>query len=378
MPAADRYATLLDPLRSRLARTPLPRWSRDAVRALLSLLPASWRRLVAGQEQRLGLLRRGDEVELVAATPRGDIVLGRLPLDDDGVLDTARRRLDEGGAPRWLLLPASLVLRRQLVLPVAAEARLREVLAFELDRQTPFSADQVSYQGQVTGRDAGGQNLLVDLLVLPRERLDAELLALGPLAAGIAGVDVAEADGRRLGVNLLPDARREQHRDPVARLNALLAGAALACLLGTLLMTLHNRAEKRDELRQMVATASEEARQARRLRNELAIAAQAANFLATTRAGRPTMVELLDDLTRRIPDDTFLDKLAVSDGKLVMVGQSRAAPALVALLQESPLLSEPALSGPVQADQRTGRDRFTLAADVVDARKPEVADAPRP
>ena len=42
----------------------------------------------------------------------------------------------------------------------------------------------------------------------------------------------------------------------------------------------------------------------------------------------------------------------------------RAAPALVGLLQDSPLLAEPALSGAVQADPRSGRDRFTLAATV--------------
>ncbi|HBD19377.1 MAG TPA: hypothetical protein DC063_04325 [Arenimonas sp.] len=76
------------------------------------------------------------------------------------------------------------------------------------------------------------------------------------------------------------------------------------------------------------------------------------------------MLELLDDLTRRIPDDTAIDKLTVNDGKLVLVGQSRAAPALVGLLQDSPLLAEPALSGAVQADPRSGRDRFTLAATV--------------
>ena len=90
------------------------------------------------------------------------------------------------------------------------------------------------------------------------------------------------------------------------------------------------------------------------------------------------MLEVLDDITRRIPDDTSLDKLSINDDNLVMVGHSNAAPALVALLQESPLLVEPALSGAVQADPRSGRDRFTLGARIAVKDKPEVADAPRP
>lgn len=378
MPAADRFSTLLDPITLRLARTSLPARWRELVAALMSLLPARLRALVEGNDQRLFLLRQGDEVELVAAGRRGDETLGRLPLDDASVLDQARQRLDENAVPRWLLLPVSQVLRRSLVLPAAAEPRLREVLAFELDRQTPFSADQVSYQGRLLSRDAAAQQLGVELLVLPRSRLDAELLALGTLGADLAGVDVVDADGRRLEVNLLPESRRERRHDPVRRLNAALAAAAAMALFATLLLTLANRREVRDDFRSQVEAATVEARQARQLRNQLQVSAQAANFLAATRASRPTMLEVLDDLTRRMPDDTTLDKLSINDDNLVMVGHSSAAPALVALLQDSPLLLEPALSGAVQADPRTGRDRFTIAARIAVKPVPEAADAPRP
>lgn len=378
MPAADRIPTLLDPITLRLARTSLPARWRELVAALLSLLPARVRALVEGDDQRLFLLRQHDEVELVAAGRRGDTVLGRLPLDDASALDDARHRLDGSAVPRWLLLPVSQVLRRTLVLPVAAEPRLREVLAFELDRQTPFSADQVSFHGRVLSRDAAAQQLGVELLVLPRSRLDAEVLALGALADDLAGVDVLDDGGRRLGVNLLPESRREHRSDPVRRLNAALAVVAVVALFAALLLTLANRREVRDDFRAQVEAATAQARQARLLRNQLQVSAQAANFLAATRASRPTMLEVLDDITRRIPDDTSLDKLSINDDNLVMVGHSRAAPALVALLQESPLLVEPALSGAVQADPRTGRDRFTLAARIAVQGKPEAADAPRP
>lgn len=376
MPAADRFSALVEPLRLRLAASPLPRWSRDAVQALLDLLPARWRDWIAGDQQRLFLLRQQDELSLIAGSRTGDRELGRLPLDES-VLAAVRRRLEDAAIPAWLLLPSAHVLRRNLSLPTAAEPRLREVLAFELDRQTPFSADQVSHQGRVLSRDPATQQMQVELLVLPRARLDAELQALGPLAQGLAGVDAIEADGRRLGLNLLPETRRDQRRDPVRRLNTVLALAAVVALGGALLLVLHNRSERLEDLRLQVAAANDEARQARQLRNQLQVSAQAANFLATHRASRPTMLELLEDLSRRIPDDTSLDKLAVNDGKLVMVGQSRAAPALVGLLQDSPLLSGPALSGAVQADPRSGRDRFTLTAEVVHQPSTEASDETR-
>ncbi|HEU0151903.1 MAG TPA: PilN domain-containing protein [Arenimonas sp.] len=373
MPAADRLATLLDPLKLRLARSTLPARLREAV---LSLLPARWRDQVAGETQRLCLWRHDDTLVLVAARHRGDLRLGEVPLDPD-LLEALGARADASGTPRWLMVPAASMLRRVLVLPAAAEPRLREVLAFELDRQTPFSADQVSFEGCVLSRDVAAQQLRVELLVLPRTRLDAELAAIGPLARGLAGVDGIEADGRRLGLNLLPDAARAQRRDPVRRLHLALAATAVVGLLATLGLSLHNRAERRDELRALVASANDQAREARLLRNQLVSSAQAANFLAATRASRPTMLEVMDELTRRIPDDTSLDKLAITGDQLVMVGQSRAAPALVALLQASPLITDPALSGVVQSDPRTGRDRFTLTARVVNAATEGVDDEGR-
>ena len=281
-----------------------------------------------------------------------------------------RARADQSGAARWLLLPVAQVLRRVLPLPAAAEPRLREVLAFELDRQTPFTADQVTYQGRVLSRDPATQQMQVELWVLPRSRLDAELRALGPFGEGLAGIDVVAPDGTRHGLDLLPVSGQVRRMDAAARLNAALAAVAVVCLFGALAMALHNRGVRLEAFKREVAAANDAARQARIVRNQLETSAAAANFLATRRAEAPTMLEVLDDLTRRIPDDTSLDKLAINDGKLVVVGQSRAAPALVGLLQESPGLRSPALSGAVQADPRTGRDRFTLTAQVGPAPPP--------
>ena len=370
MPAADRFATLIEPLSLRLARSPLPGWLAEAGRTLRALLPARWRALLDGDAQRLYLLRHADEVELIAGGRGADLVLGHLPLNDAELLAAARARAGQSGAARWLLLPAAQVLRRVLPLPAAAEPRLREVLAFELDRQTPFTADQVTYQGRVLSRDPATQQLQVELWVLPRSRLDTELRALGALGDGLAGIDVVEPDGTRHGLNLLPASGRVRRMEPPARLNAALAAIAVVCLFGALAMALHNRSVRLEEFKRDVAAANDAARQARIVRNQLETSAAAANFLALRRSQAPTMLEVLADLTRRIPDDTSLDKLAINDGKLVVVGQSRAAPALVGLLQDSPVVRSPALSGAVQADPRTGRDRFTLVAQVGPAPPP--------
>ena len=102
---------------------------------------------------------------------------------------------------------------------------------------------------------------------------------------------------------------------------------------------------------------------------------RAANFLARQRAQQPTMLELVDDLTRRIPDTTSIEKLSVNAGAVVLIGQSQQASSLVGLLQGSPLIKKPTLTGSVQTDPRTGKERFTLTAVVAgSAKEKESAD----
>ncbi|HEY0504984.1 MAG TPA: PilN domain-containing protein, partial [Lysobacter sp.] len=87
-------------------------------------------------------------------------------------------------------------------------------------------------------------------------------------------------------------------------------------------------------------------------------------FLDRERAQRPTTVEVLDELTQRLPDSTYLEKLAIEDNNLLMIGLSREAPSLVQRLQGSKLWRAPSLTGALMPDPVSGRDRFTLTAEL--------------
>lgn len=90
-------------------------------------------------------------------------------------------------------------------------------------------------------------------------------------------------------------------------------------------------------------------------------------FLDRTRAGRPTAVEVLEDLSKRLPDSTYLEKLAIEGGRITLIGRSNEASALLGRLEGSRLWRAPALAGALQPDPRTGRDIFTLTADLATA-----------
>ena len=180
--------------------------------ALAAWLPPGTRDLIGLTPQRLLLRVRERDLEL--ALWRGD----------EPALATSAGRLGDRGDPsrccrrvpgcRWLL-PAAW-LRRRLVLPAAAGERLREVLGFEIDRQTP--SPPTGALRRVLG-NRGDDRIEVELAVVPRTTLEP-LAALGPLAP---------TRGRRCRrraaaplVNLMGDARRR--RRSLARRNAYAAG----------------------------------------------------------------------------------------------------------------------------------------------------------
>lgn len=335
-------------------------------RSLAQLLPRKLRRTLELEPGRLLLqpgdgtvrlqLQREQRVEPAGVLDTAALTLapGRDPLAT--ALDPRGRQL-----PRCLLLPADSALVRTLRLPAAAAVRLREVAGFEVERQTPFTAEAVVFDARVIGPAGEGQ-LEVALVVVPRTRLQPQLEALGPIAGTLAGVDVTASDGRPLGVNLLPPAQRHRLRNPWSTVNRVLALVALLALVATAAQVLDNRRGAADALEaELVARAEEGRREAEGLRRaQLLLEGQ--GFLERTRAARPATTEVLAELTRRLPDDTYLEKLSIEGDQLTLIGLGRNPAALVGQLQGAAPWQSAALAGAVMPDPASGRDRFTLTA----------------
>ncbi|GAB3307546.1 PilN domain-containing protein [Luteimonas notoginsengisoli] len=340
----------------------LASWLSPRLRTLFGLDHERVLLQLAGSELRLAL-ERGDGVQDIAQLPwsaqeaaRGDDLLASLLVPR--VADM----------PRWLLLPASAGLRRRLAFPAAAAERLRDVVAFEIDRQTPFAAADVHFDARVVARS--GDQIEAELVAVPRATLDAALASLGALGGTVAGVDMAGDDGAPLGINLLADARRHRRADPWRAWNWAFAALAVFALALAMWQLLANRRAAADAF---ADTANARARQARQVaveKRQLVDLVEGMAFLQSTRAARPTTVEVLDELGRRLPDSTYLEKLSIEGDQILLIGQSSEASALVGQLESSKLWRSPALTGALQPDPRTHRDRFTMTAQLAIAATP--------
>ena len=352
--------------------------------ALLAWLPLRLRERLGLLPQRLLLHPQGADLAIALERAGEARALAVLPWqDDDSNAAAVLARVlapQLADLPRWLVLPAGSGLRRTLRLPAAAAERLRDVVSFEIDRQTPFSAQTAVFDAQVIALRDDGQ-LDAELIVVPRRTLDDALAALGPVADTLAGVDLDDGSGQALGIDLLPAGRRLHRADPRRRWNLLLAAIALCALMAGMWQVLDNRRAAADAFEDASRPVIAQARAASAQRQRLTGLIEGMQYLETQRAARPTMVEILDELSQRLPDSTYLEKLAVENDRLLLIGLSSEASALVGQLEGSPLWRSPALTGALQPDPRSRRDRFTLTAslavsDVATAAAPPARGGP--
>lgn len=371
-------------LRTRLAKTPLPRFFSWWGAELLACLPPRTRRFFNGNSEALLLEPAGDTILVLREREKTVSEFGRIAAtataeEQTGEFRAIRARIENPGLRIILCVPESSVLTRSLTLPAAAEDNLRQVLTFEMDRQTPFKADQVYFDSRIVAHDLVARNLRVELTVLPRSVLDSQLGVVAGGAVEFAGVDVrgAGAAGARRGVNLLPVERRARHRDMRLPLNLGLAALIVILLVFNMSESLHNREIAVETMQAEVEKAASAAREVLALKKTLQDSINGANFLAEKKRNGPLLIALLDDLAYRLDDDTYLERLSFENNQIQLQGQAKNAAGLISVLTASPFLANPKIEGQIQPDPRTGKDRFTIVAEPKDVPADQVVEHAR-
>jgi general secretion pathway protein L len=142
--------------------------------------------------------------------------------------------------------------------------------------------------------------------------------------------------------------------------------AALGVLLLLVMaQSLWLRQHQINEVQQAIDEVREEAMAVQQLRNRIADASEAAGFLHNRRAASLPTVKVLAEVTRILPDDTYLDRLLIGADSVQMQGKSANAQQLIELVNQSPLLTDASFRGSTRLDTRTRKEIFDLNATLV-------------
>lgn len=346
-----------------LGRKALHWWLRELAQLLPARLRAAWGR----GRQALTVTLDASALVLAARKPGESIALGALELGAEpraqraqlkGMLATARLR----DAEVVLVLPRAKALRKVIELPAAAAENLKEVISFELDRHTPFQAADVYFDGRIMGASARPGRLDVDLAVAPKGSVEPALVTLREL--GIPPDRLIVQGDEDEAMNLMPASAGAVARSLSGRLSFGLGAVAIALLLLTAFLPLWRMQDRLRAIEDQVTRARLAAVEADTLRKQIDATLRLNEFLTKRKNERPTVTELLDEVTRLLPDNTWLAQLTLRDRTLALTGTSARAAALIAELEKSRLLSGVSFSAPVTQDPRQAGERFNLSATV--------------
>ncbi len=357
------------------------------LRELRAMVPPRLRRLGRASVDFL-LVDVGERaVILRRARAQGEEEIGRIALTD---ADPASRRAQfnlfrdkfDGGVRQVILrLPPGQFLRKMLDLPAAARENLREVLGFEMDRTTPFAADDVYFTYTIREVDRQTRRMVVELAILPRASADAAI----EMAEGW-GLRVDRIEAQTLGpraaapvearVDFLPIASGARSSQPTRWLSAILAATALSLVVAALYLPLEKQRRLIAAMSQDITAVKAKADAGRKVQQELEQSVQQSNFIIDKKLQRPSFLDALDELTRLLPNDAWVIRVRYFNGELQVFGNSPSASALIGVLEDSPIFAGAQFRAPVTRDPRLGLERFHIGLQVVGPERPELLESP--
>lgn len=328
---------------------------------LLAALPARWGAWLVTRPDTVTVARQADKLVFKMYDGHSRELLEQRSMDagDRAAQEEinhwlARRQRD---LRLTLLLPGDAVLEKHLVYPRGAAPELRALLAFEVERLTPFTGEQVYFDYAISRRDEDNGQVHVDLYLALRHTVQRELDDLSFLALPPRAV-ATEAAGRL--INLLPDTARGA--SPAFRALALPGLLCLVLLVAALYTPLLRYEALAEQLEEQVRHSRLQALQAQAQTAGQRAALERARFLSTQQRFPAPAMQLLLALTRSLPDHASVQQLALRADELQVQGESAAAATIIGLIEASEYFEQVEFRAPLTKSGYDDRERFHVAA----------------
>ena len=331
---------------------------------LIEVIPHGWFGWINGDAVPRLLVRQEDDAVVCEIQSASGSAVTDIPLHSFGAAALnawlAERDLVRTQVRLGVKIDRKLFFVRDLKLPLAAKTALPRILDQEVLRRTPFQPADILH-GATARSNAGADVLSFHHWIVRKDRIEQALTVFGLQLSDIDFLATSDAEDECVPVVWLCD---EYHESPAWTRRAinLLAVAALSSVLfGTLAF---------EYCQSSVASAIEaklgEAREKALGGDGHGTFDQAAQLFALK--GNASLLEIWNELSRILPDHTFLTEARFANGEVAIVGLSADAARLVRLIDDSPLFTGATLAAGITPDAVEHKDRFSIKFKVRDGR----------
>ena len=281
-----------------------------------------------------------------------------------------------------LLIAPQLALQKHVTYPAATMENLRDVVSFDMDRQTPFNASQVYFDARrahmtsTVGSNSGSEDnpmVGVDLLAVPRQALQTALLALREAGASLRSMGIV-GDSGSPRFELLPLAEKPARRlTRLQIINVVLLGFAAVLLLGAIIVPIWQKREQAIALQPLLQKAQTEAEITKKVEAEFTRLSQEYNFAVGKKYTVQPALEIVEELSKISPDTTWIQTLEIKtlankSGPAVrevqLMGEAASASKMIELLEQSKLLQNASQRAQTTRGSQPNLERFQIATEL--------------
>lgn len=329
--------------------------------AMRGILPASvQQRLTVGEEHLI--VRLDDEQMFVEKSINGKLMPVATfaqagDLLDAEALKTVKKYLNQDN-DLILQVADETVLSKPVGFPLAVADNLHQTIGYEMDKHTPFNKEDVLFDIQIENRQEN--SLQARLYILHRNQV-APILAAFEQAKIRFDRICPRSDSR---VNLLPQVQRRKRPILASKRNVLFACVWLVLLALLLVLPLYFKRDVAIKLESQMAVLSKQAMgegELWEIRDE-----EERTIMAFIDSYPMPFSQIYEELSKRLPDDTWTNNFKYQNGKIAMSGESKDAAALIELINASSLFKNARIISPIVKSKRAvGKEIFNIAFDVV-------------
>jgi general secretion pathway protein L len=264
---------------------------------------------------------------------------------------------DQGFAREQILAGAvfgnELFLLRSLSVPKAALSALPRILDQEVLRRTPFQLSDIWHSASPHSVGSSDADVVVMRhWIVRKDRIEAELAKIGLEASDIDFLATTSEDGEASPAVTFHTTNSE---DPpwARRAVKLLAIAALAFVMSSLAVFEWFQSSIASEIETSLV----------QMRRGGPNGIEPAVRLRTMKADA-SILEIWDELSRILPETTFLTDVRIVDSKVTISGFSSDAALLVRIIDKSQIFSKAKLTAAITPDATEHKDRFIISCQI--------------
>ncbi|MEM7400724.1 MAG: PilN domain-containing protein [Pseudomonadota bacterium] len=285
--------------------------------------------------------------------------------DDDSLKNIFEQAAASDGVALNIQIENTEVLMRKVTLPANTEENLYEVIQYEMDRYTPFNKEDVYFDYLIEERNSEKQILKVLLIVIRKEILSSVVNAIEKTNVHLRSIEIIDSE---VAENNLKEINFFRTNNEISKskkasnkwLLTIAAGLLVLTGLTPIVMNYIQISNLSSELKSLEGTVIK----VKQLQNEYQKMQEQVGYLVSIKDRNPSIIEMLNLLTKVIPDHTYVQRLSLESGQLSMQGVSASASELIGIIDQTGLFDDIRFAAPVTQSGGDGLERYSITANI--------------